>query len=147
MGFSVSGSMVIIAIGLLIGFSIAFGVVDDNVAQMTDANAGRSDEILDRHNTEINITNLSYNATADQLTIRVENTGTTTQSVDGTTVLLDGRLHEPVSTEIAGDGTTELWLPGETMNLTIADLPTEPGRVHVIVENGVTSGREVQNGG
>jgi archaellum component FlaF (FlaF/FlaG flagellin family) len=42
-----------------------------------------------------------------------------------------------VPTEFPGDGRTDLWLPCQMLDITVANVDTKPTRVKIVTENGV----------
>ncbi|WP_245998542.1 hypothetical protein [Halalkalicoccus subterraneus] len=102
MGFSVSGSTVVILIGCLIAFSAAFTVATDSFDRTTTAQDDRADRLLDRQNTAIEIGDATRNGTT---IVSVTNTGSTAFSIDRTDLLDDGNTTGN-STDSPDDGNT-----------------------------------------
>lgn len=137
MGFGVSGSTAVIFLGVLIASGTLYTAAAGSAEQISDARDGDSEDLLDRRNTEIDIASVVYDNDSDALEIDVRNTGTTTLSVNGTSVLVDNE-HEPsASTAVEGDGGTDVWGGDQTLVINISDVSAEPDRVKVIAENGV----------
>lgn len=161
MGFSVSGSFAVIVIGTFIAFGLFYGAASNAVENVTDAQQEAHHGRLDQQNTAINITQANWTTGGPCgllntcLVIDVENTGTTTLTVNATDVFVDGYFvaHTDYSEEdVEGDATTGLWLPGEQYHIEIqstviddflapGDLP--PDRVKVVTERGVADSRGV----
>ena len=153
MGISVSASTAVVFLGVFIAAGTLYPAVSNGAEQVTTAQQQQGDRILAQQNTEINVTDTTYNTTTGELRVNVTNTGTTALDVTETNVLVDG---EPNSTEndfttaIAGDTTTEVWLPGETLNVSVdpgdsGGGTTElPDRIQVVVDYGVSDGRSVR---
>ena len=130
MGFSVSGSAAIIFIGVIVAAGIALPPVVGSFGSLAGAQGEQVDRGIDALNTEIEIELARYDDENDELTLDIVNTGSTTLSRTGASVLVDGDIKPGV----AGEG---LWVPGETITVTVEDVTTEPDRVKVVVENGI----------
>jgi flagellar protein FlaF len=141
MGFSVSGSAAVIFLGVIISLSIATSALQTTSSGVTEAWNDRISDQLAEKNTEIAITNTSYNGTIDELTVNATNNGTTTLSVDKIDLLVDGRLKPDRTADIVGADGTEIWLSGERLVLTAN--ATDPNSAKVVVENGVSDFEEV----
>lgn len=138
MGFSVSGSTVIILIGCLIAFSAAFTVATSSFDRVTTAQDERADRLLDRQNTAIEIGAVERDG--GTLTISVTNTGSTVLSIDRTDLLVDGEYRDAEPTVTDANGTTKsgttLWLPGETLEYSIE---SDGNDVKIVTEHGVAA--------
>lgn len=146
MGFSVSGSAAIVFIGLIVAAGIAIPSVVGSFGSMASAQGQQTDRGVETLNTDIAIETATYNASGnDDLEIRASNTGSTSLSVNGTTVLVDGDIpaSADVTTDVEGDGAADLWLPGETLNVTVGNQNQEPTRVKLVTENGVAETTEI----
>ena len=140
MGFSVSGSTVIILIGCLIAFSAAFTVATDSLDRVSTAQDDRADRLLDRQNSAIEIGDVEPSGEEnDSLTLSVTNTGSTALSIDRTDLLVDGEYSGEKPTIVGADGKTKsetnLWLPGDTLQYELSD---GAERVRVVTEHGVS---------
>jgi len=133
MGFSVSASTAIIFAGLFLAFGILFPAVSNGYEQIRDAQVERDDAQLDLRNTQIEIDPDQTNS--DQLI--VNNTGTTTLTVSEVDLLIDGEYQdrESLTTTVDGDDETDLWLPGQSLNITDFD---EGDRAKVVTEHGIS---------
>lgn len=139
MGFSVSGATAIIFIGMFISFGMVYSATANGFEEVSTARATAAEQVLDQQNTRINITNTTYNATMEQLSISVNNTGSTALSVTTTDFIVDNDYQQSfVDQTVDGDGTTDLWLPGETLTVNVSVPPT-PTRIKVVTENGVAT--------
>ena len=130
MGFSVSGSAAIIFIGLVVAAGIAVPPVVGSFGSLAGAQGEQVDRGIDALNTEFEIESAAYDDSSDKLTLELENTGSTTLSRAGTSVLVDGDIKPGV----AGEG---LWVPGETITITVDGVDPKPDRVKIVVENGI----------
>jgi flagellar protein FlaF len=139
MGFSTSGSVAVLFVSMLVMMSTLYPVVETANERMSDASDDRNERSLDRYNTAINVTNVSYNGTAETLTILVNNTGSTTLSVDETDVLLDGAFQTGYTKRVDGDATRTIWAPGEQLELELDGVTGAPGRVKLVTEFGIAA--------
>lgn len=146
MGFSVSGSTVIILIGCLIAFSAAFTVATDGFDRITTAQDDRADRLLDRQNTAIEIGDVTReNGTT---TLSVTNAGSTALSIDRTDLLIDGQYSTEAPTVRSGSddeikGETDLWVPGDRLEY---ELDTDGDRVRIVTEHGVATSSAIPEG-
>ncbi|WP_336001663.1 hypothetical protein [Halorientalis halophila] len=142
MGFSVSGAAAIVFAGMFIGFGILYGAAANGFERVSDAQDGRSEDVLDTRNTDINVTSAEYSG--DRLTVLVDNTGAAPIGLNATDFLIENEYQTgwrgPATVD--GDAETELWLPGEQLNVTVYTSDV-PARVTVVTGNGVTESREV----
>jgi len=141
MGFSVSGSAVIVFIGFVVAVGIAVPPVLGSVGELAGAQSEQIDRGTDRANTDVEINRTVYNETRGELAIELENTGSTSLSVNDTSVLVDGAIQTRsgggiVETAVDGDTDATLWLPAEELNVTV-DAADAPDRVKVATENGI----------
>ena len=130
MGFSVSGSAAIIFIGLVVAVGIAVPPVVGSFGSLADAQGEQIDRGIDALNTDFEIESATYDADNERLTLELVNTGSTTLSRAKTSVLVDGEIYPGVADE-------GLWVPGETITITVEDVTTEPERVKIVAENGI----------
>lgn len=152
MGISVSASTAVVFLGVFIAAGTLYPAVSNGVEQVTTAQQQQGDRILAQQNTDINVTDATYDTITGELSVSVENTGTTTLDVPETNVLVDGvpnSTENDFTTSIAGDTDTTVWLPGETLEVSVdpgdagTSGETPPDRVQVVVEYGVSDGRAV----
>jgi flagellar protein FlaF len=129
-GFSVSGSAVIIFVGVMVAAGIAVPSLVGSMGALADSQGEQVDRGIDALNTEFEITSATYDQSAEELTLELKNTGSTTLTLEGTSVLVDGDLK-------AGVTGTGLWLPGDTATVTVTGETTKPARVKVVTENGI----------
>lgn len=140
MGFSVSASAAIIFLSAFMAFGMLYPAVANGYEQVTESHADATDRDLAQQNTAIQLSNTSY---ADgNLSVDVENAGTTALSVEATDVLVNNTYRSAVSSQVEGDANTDLWLPGETLTVTVSAASND-GRVTVVTEHGVSAGRDL----
>ena len=136
MGFSVSGSAAIVFASLFIAFGMFYTASANSFETVSDAQQDRTDLNLDQQNSAIDVTNATYdNGT---LTVQVDNTGGSYLTLEGTSILLDNDLQTGWrdGADVDGDGTTDIWSPGERLELSLSPA-TIPDRVKVVTKTGV----------
>lgn len=138
MGFSVSGATAIILIGGLIAFSFAFGAMNNGYERVSEAQEERDDRELLRANSDVAITNATYDDDNSSLEVNVTNAGSAELVVEEVSLLVDGEYRSNVTTEIDGDGTTDVFLPGEILTMTV-EQSVRPDRVKVVAGTGVAA--------
>lgn len=138
MGFSVSGATAIILIGGLIAFSFAFGAMNNGYERVSEAQEERDDRELLRANSDVAITNATYDDDNSLLEVNVTNAGSAELVVEEVSLLVDGEYRSNVTTEIDGDGTTDVFLPGEILTMTV-EQSVRPDRVKVVAGTGVAA--------
>lgn len=160
MGFSITGTFAIVAIGLIVGFGVFQGAAANRLDRVSDARDAAGDDRLTRHNTAINITvatfdeNLALDESDDTVAINVTNEGATTLSVNETDVVVDNEYADPNVTEVEGNADTDYWHPGETLHVEIVGsaIP-EPDlglsedasqRVKIVVGPGISDWKDVR---
>lgn len=141
MGFSVSGSLAVVTVGVLIAFSMAYTAGANGFELVNDAREEQSERVVERHNTGLEIANATYFGSNDTLRVTVNNTGTTSLSVNATDVIADNTYLTNGTRSVAGDADTDLWHPGEQLTVNVS-LPNGPDAVTVATEHGL-SAREV----
>jgi len=142
MGFSVSAATAVIFAGLFLALGIFYPAMVNSYERVQAADADQADRALEQANTDIQLDDATGGG---QLTATLTNTGSTSLTVSETDVLVDGsyiQRSELDTTVTNVDGTddsaTDLWLPGETLEITYN--PGEPfngNRVRVVTEHGV----------
>jgi len=136
MGFSVSAASVVVFIGVLISVSLLYTTAANNAEVLTDARSDAQERALEQRNTDLNVTDVSYDGSV--LVVNATNTGSTTLSVDDTDVVVDNRFEPGTVTKVAGgDPAATLWVPGETLRVEV-DLEAAPDRVRVVTAPGVS---------
>ncbi len=145
MGFGVSGASAIIFLGLLIGAVTMYSAVDATAERLDEAHDDDQERLLDQRNTDIEITVPAYNETLSELTVTVDNRGTTMLSVNETTLLVDNEYRSLADATVDGNAQTDLWGPGQTLTVTVT--ANSPSRVKVVTGNGVADARDVNGGG
>lgn len=144
-GFSTSASLLIIFVGVFIALGSIFTAGTNAVDRVQQA----ENDQLEQHNT---ILRTSINVTAGgwdsgTLTIRANNTGTTTLSVNETDVLVDGEYVavESFTSSVDGNTDTDRWNPEEQLVLSTDQFGTAPDRIKLVTETGLAGTTGVGN--
>ncbi|WP_226039377.1 flagellin [Natrinema sp. DC36] len=140
MGFSTSGATAIIFVGVLVAAGIAYPVFHSAQEERRTAIQDRDDRTLSMRNTAIAVDSWSYNESGtNDFTMSVNNTGSTTLSVTETDLLVDGvyQTRDSYTTSVESSAERELWQPGETLHVTVANRTPEPDRVKLVTEHGI----------
>ena len=138
MGFGVSGSTAIIFLGVLVATGTLYSAAAGTAEQITEAQDEDREDLLDRRNTEIGVTKVVYNDNKSNLKVHVTNTGTTTLSVEETSLLVDNTYEGSYSTSVDSDTSTDIWAPDSTLVFQISDTG-QPDRIKVVAGNGVAA--------
>lgn len=138
MGFSVSGATAVILIGGLIAFSFAFSAVNNGYERVADAREDQEDRELLRANSEVGITNATYDDSDGTLTVNATNAGSAELVVSEVSLLVDGTYRGNVSTSVAGHDGTDVWLAGEVLTMEVAQ-SARPDRVKVVAGTGIAA--------
>jgi len=151
MGFSVSGSLVVVLLGLFVALSAYYGSVSNAGERLHDARSAvqeRADRIADA---DIAITGISV-VTEPSCGVRVavNNTGSTRLRLSDTDLLLGNSYRTGWAEGAVVDGTangsepgTDLWLPGERLTVEETGLDAAPRSVKVVSGPGVAATRGV----
>jgi len=144
MGFSTSGSLLVIFLGLLIALSSMYAATSSAGGVVTDGLSDQSDRIDAIHGTAIELDTATWNETDGSLIVMTENTGETTIPLDELTVLIDGE-YKPITNfegaTVDGDNSS-VWAPGT--NATLTGTADEPDRVKLVTDIGVSVAAPVE---
>ena len=140
MGFSVSGSFAILVLASFIAFGMAYSAGANSFERVTDATHDSYERGLDRQNTAINVSEVTYQS--GDLEVNVTNTGTTSLSINATDVIVNGTYRQSFQQfEVVGKPDSDLWLPGETLAISVNDSSLQSGdTVKIVTEYGVAAG-------
>jgi len=141
MGFSVSGAAAIIFLAVFVAFGAFYTAADNSFHELVDAQDESTDRALETANTGVAIGEATVDD--DELTITANNTGSTALSLTSTSLLVDGGYESGWQDGSAVDGNdeTELWLPGETLTITVS--AESPERVTLVTDSGHSTAAEV----
>ena len=151
MGFSVSGSLVVVLLGLFIALSVYYGSVSNAMERVNDARLAQHEHSNGIHDADLNITSLSVvTSPSCGVELEVNNTGSTELMLNDTDLLLDNEYRPDWQTDTVVDGETtgdepdtDLWLPGERVSIDETGLDAAPRSVKVVSGPGVADTREV----
>ena len=143
MGFSVSAATAVIFAGLFLALGIFYPAMANSYERVQAADADQADRALEQANTDIQLADATDGG--NQLDVTLTNNGSTSLTVSETDVVVDGtyiQRSELDTTVVDVDGTddsaTDLWLPGETLEITYNPTGQFNGnRVRVVTEHGV----------
>jgi len=143
MGFSVSAATAVIFAGLFLALGIFYPAMVNSYERVQAADADQADRALEQANTDIQLADATDGG--NQLDVTLTNNGSTSLTVSETDVVVDGtyiQRSELDTTVVDVDGTddsaTDLWLPGETLEITYNPTGQFNGnRVRVVTEHGV----------
>ncbi|MGM0591083.1 MAG: fla cluster protein FlaF [Halobacteriota archaeon] len=142
MGFGVSGATAIIFLALLISASAFYTTAASSAEQLREATDSDHERLLDRQNTAVDLSGAAYYTGNQTLRVEAVNTGTTTLSVNDSTMLVDNDYYSTATATVEGDEITDLWLPGESLVLELST-PAAPSRAKLISETGVSDAEQV----
>jgi flagellar protein FlaF len=143
LGFSVSGSAAIVFVGIFLAFSSAYTASANGFERVTDAKSAVDEDALDRQNTALSVTNATYDAGNDTLTVEAVNEGTTALEIGAVDLLVDNAYRDNFTARtVGGDNSTDLWLPGERLHLEV-NATTRPNRVKIVSGPGVADAEVV----
>jgi archaeal flagellar protein FlaF len=134
MGFSTSGATAVVFVALMICFGTAYAAVGGAYDRVADATDAADDRALDQRNTAIEIESAVYED--EELTVVVENTGTTALSTERTSLVVDGEFVTGDRRIGESDDRTRL-LPGDRLTVE-ASVGDEPDRVRVTTDSGIS---------
>ena len=151
MGFSVSGSLVVVLLGLFIALSVYYGSVSNAMERVNDARLAQHEHSHGIHDADLNITSLSVvTSPSCGVELEVNNTGSTELMLNDTDLLLDNEYRPDWQADAVVDGETtgdepdtDLWLPGERVSIDETGLDAAPRSVKVVSGPGVADTREV----
>lgn len=137
MGFSTSGAVAVVFVGFLLAMGVLIPSVEGGYERTVEARDLDQERALRVANSAIDVSAVDYNATADELTVDVDNAGSVTLQVDRTDLVVDGEYVVPDVTAVEGDPGRTVVAPGERLTLTVEDYQPGPDRVKVVAGTGV----------
>ncbi|WP_049922545.1 CARDB domain-containing protein [Halopiger djelfimassiliensis] len=148
MGFSTSGAVAVMLIGILVAASVLLPTLFTIGNATGDAFSAQAEQIREQKNTDVTI-NSAENASGT-LTVNVTNEGTVTLGISKTTLLVNGDYVSPDNTTVIDDGTetteTRIWPPGTHLELEVDSIGDEVDgnveRVKVVTETAVSDATE-----
>lgn len=166
MGFSTSGAVIIILIGLLVAFSAIVPTVFDITDTTGDAFSEQNDQLRDQKNTAIVVKSFESTTDAEGVvtgaTLNVTNDGSRSLSVEHTDLVVNGAYYRTnasdAETTIVADGgnrsSSDIWLPETHLEIEIKngnlDSENEIGgdgdRIRLTTERGIAAAAEISGG-
>jgi len=146
MGFSVSGSWVLLFVGTFAAFGTLYSTTANTAEQYEDNREFQREHLAEIQGTALSITSVSLaDGVSCGVNVSVENTGETTLSIDETDLLYDNEYQVgwQSNAEVNGDGSTDIWRPGQTLSISDDDLLEAPDRIKVVSGPGVADTTEV----
>jgi flagellar protein FlaF len=141
MGFSVSASFVLILLGVFIAASAVYTTGGNTFERLNDARHDQAENLDAAHKTELNITSVGLTGTNDDcdVSFTVNNTGSTTLSLDETSLLIGNNYQTGWQGDatVDTDSATDLWSPGEQLGGERTGL-FSPDAVTVVTKTGVS---------
>lgn len=141
MGFSVTATFVVFFVALLGAAGVAasaFWKTADLLHESRDTESSRAEELV---HTNLTIASApTYDGGTNTLTFTVQNTGATVLDVSDFAFLVDGVVNlSLVSESINGNTNTDVFLPGESMIVTLSPITSAPTHVQAVAGNGVSA--------
>jgi len=146
MGFSVSGSMVIVLLGLFIAAGAMYGSLSNTMEAVSDAREDRDDAADRLRHTDVQIDGVTLLSNAScSVAVTATNAGDTDLALNRTDLLFDNeyRAGWQADATVDGDAGTDLWLPGESLTVEVTGLVTAPDRIRLVSGPGVADATEV----
>lgn len=149
MGFSTSGSLLVVFVALFVALGSFYTTTSNTTSEVTETTAEefeQNNEVLD---TQVNVTNATWNNNTEELVVTVNNTGTRTLAVNATDLLVNGQYvggWEKNATIDSSD--RNVWAADEQLRIAdgraVVDVGGTPERVVVVTGTGVTVQSDVE---
>lgn len=149
MGFSVSGATALLFIAFLISFGAFYTASSGAVDQVRDAQVDQTERNVETLNTEIEIDDrrTTYNESGEEeLKIVANNTGASSLQVADLSLLVNGEyvgFDADSDTELTDPKGETLWIPQQTLTITITGEFETPVSIKLVTEHGVAATAEV----
>lgn len=145
MSFSVSGSFVIVLLGVFIAAGTVYATLWNTGERLADAEADQRDRLDRLQGTSIAVDSVGLISTVDcGVEIVATNEGETTLALNRTDLLLDNAYESGWRTDAELDdetgstvSSTDLWFPGEQLRINASGLDAAPERVRLVTGPGV----------
>jgi len=134
MGFSISASTAIIGVAILMTLEVSMGTVIPVLTDLDESYDDMRQRTLDELQTSIVISNITVqaNASLHDLSIKVDNTGSTVIDSNYVHVLIDGVLSSFTSSE-------SYWFPEQLVTLSVYGVSGSGSKiVKVVTNNGIS---------
>lgn len=143
MGFDVTATHVIFFVAFLSVGSAAIGGYWKSSDVLEESRRAEAERIEERVHTNITIAGTpSYNGSASRFTFEVRNTGSTVLLISEFVYVIDGKWNDTMESgypSISGVTGTDYLLPGETMEVRMSPITTQPSFLKVTTGNGVSA--------
>ena len=142
MGFSVTASAVIFGVALLAAGSAAtqaYWKVQGDVEEAKRLAAQRADDVA--HTLLEWDAEPSYNGGPDRLTFEILNSGSTVVDISDLDYIIDGQWNDALESgwpKVGGSTTSDVLLPGETLEVRMQPIAASPDTVKVVTGTGVS---------
>jgi len=146
MGFSVSGSWVLIFVGTFAAFGSLYSTTANTAEDYADARELQHQHLEEIQGTALSIRSVSLaDGVSCGVNVSVENTGETTLDINETDLLYDNEYQVgwQSAAEVDGDDSTDIWRPGQTLSINDDDLLEAPDRIKLVAGPGVADTVEV----
>ncbi|RKD95844.1 flagellin [Halopiger aswanensis] len=161
MGFSTSGAIIVILIGVLVAVSAIVPTVFNITGTTGDAFSAKNDQFREQTNTEIAIESFETGSTADAV-VNVTNDGARSLSVEQTDVVVNGEYYptnasDTETTIVTNDSTrpsSDVWLPRTVLQIELdnaklesdSEITGDGDHVRITTENGIAATAEINGG-
>lgn len=156
MGISTSGAALVVFAAMFLALGTLHGTASDAVERVNAAEEAQVKHSLAIHATAMNLTNASYNTTADVFTIKAVNTGERPIDVEALSVVGDANFVPQTEFEavtVAGRESS-VWRPGQELVLQDVDGSIDglvegsaPDYTKLVTADGVAALSEVRSFG
>lgn len=135
-GLSVSVSFAIISVALFMGVASFIEAAESTLESLEKGVEKKVDRVVERARTKFQILNANINGTG--ISLNLTNTGSTTLTVSGVSIMLNGTCADDNVTNATVDGkVSNIWAPGEKLTVEISINATTGDRVKAITGNAV----------
>lgn len=138
MGLSVSAAASIVIIGVLLIFGTLYPAIETSRELKNEARSDWLQRQDAKQRSDMTVTDIDH--TEERLDIDLENTGDTALKLNELEVLINGVYKsEMISNWVVDEDITEtdLWNPGQSLNITLQGIEDEVRRVVVVNEFGI----------
>lgn len=140
MGFSVSGSVVVIFLALLIAIGAFVPTLIGGFQSVSSSQVDQIDRGNDASNTDYNIQSVTFDTEDESTELVLQNTGTTQLEIGMFTYFIDGNVQltaEDInSISVNGEVGAQFLYPTDQLIVEF-NTPNEPDRIKIVSENGV----------
>lgn len=146
MGFSVSGSWVLIFVGTFIAMGSLYTTVSNTAEQYQEVRDFQRTHLEGIQGTDVAITSVTLlDGVSCGVNVTVENVGERTLDLNESDLLYDNEYQVgwQSGAEIDGDGSTDIWAPNQTLVITDDALLSAPDRIKFVSGPGVADTAEV----